>query len=125
MATANGTPSRNAASVDERAAGRSREPAGCAGVMLNTLGVDGTYTNHRPTGTAEHSDFAVGAQSKTPRGYPAAYAARLAESCTLPGLSMSHQARTRLLQLFKERAFSFGDFTLASGKKSTYYINSK
>ena len=34
-------------------------------------------------------------------------------------------ARTQLLQVFKTRAFSFGDFTLASGKKSTYYVNSK
>jgi orotate phosphoribosyltransferase len=34
-------------------------------------------------------------------------------------------ARTRLLTLFKERAFSFGNFTLASGKESTYYVNSK
>lgn len=33
--------------------------------------------------------------------------------------------RQRLLNLFKHRAFSFGDFTLASGKKSTYYVNSK
>jgi len=33
--------------------------------------------------------------------------------------------RSRLLELFKARALSFGDFTLASGKKSTYYINSK
>jgi orotate phosphoribosyltransferase len=33
--------------------------------------------------------------------------------------------RRRLLELFKARAVSFGDFTLASGKKSTYYINSK
>lgn len=33
--------------------------------------------------------------------------------------------RQRLLDVFKARAFSFGDFTLASGKKSTYYINSK
>jgi orotate phosphoribosyltransferase len=38
---------------------------------------------------------------------------------------MSLQARSRLLELFKQRAFSFGDFTLASGKKSSYYINSK
>jgi orotate phosphoribosyltransferase len=38
---------------------------------------------------------------------------------------MSHETRSRLLEIFKERAFSFGDFTLASGKKSTYYINSK
>src|SRR5215831_12575597 len=34
-------------------------------------------------------------------------------------------ARARLLNLFKERAVSFGRFTLASGKESTYYINSK
>src|SRR6266404_7445481 len=34
-------------------------------------------------------------------------------------------ARHRLLEVFKERAFSFGRFTLASGKESTYYINSK
>src|ERR1700685_3673340 len=33
--------------------------------------------------------------------------------------------RERLLQVFKERAVSFGNFTLASGKQSTYYINSK
>lgn len=33
--------------------------------------------------------------------------------------------RARLLQVFKERAFSFGKFTLASGKESTYYVNSK
>lgn len=33
--------------------------------------------------------------------------------------------RQRLLELFKSRAVAFGDFTLASGKKSTYYINSK
>ncbi len=34
-------------------------------------------------------------------------------------------ARDRLQQLFRERALQFGDFTLASGKKSTYYVNSK
>jgi orotate phosphoribosyltransferase len=34
-------------------------------------------------------------------------------------------ARLRLLTLYRDRAFSFGDFTLASGQKSTYYINSK
>jgi orotate phosphoribosyltransferase len=38
---------------------------------------------------------------------------------------MSAQARARLLELFEERAFSFGHFKLASGKESTYYINSK
>ena len=31
----------------------------------------------------------------------------------------------RLKQLFRERALQFGDFTLASGKKSSYYVNSK
>ncbi len=34
-------------------------------------------------------------------------------------------ARARLLQVFRERAVSIGRFTLASGKESTYYINSK
>src|SRR5262245_23133954 len=34
-------------------------------------------------------------------------------------------ARSRLLDLFTARAVAFGDFTLASGKKSAYYINSK
>ena len=38
---------------------------------------------------------------------------------------MPDQARARLLELFKTRAVSFGHFTLASGKESTYYINSK
>ena len=38
---------------------------------------------------------------------------------------MSTKSRSRLLELFKTRAFSFGNFTLASGKQSTYYINSK
>jgi orotate phosphoribosyltransferase len=35
------------------------------------------------------------------------------------------EPRRRLLELFKTRAVSFGRFTLASGKESTYYINSK
>ena len=38
---------------------------------------------------------------------------------------MTETARARLLELFKARAFSFGRFTLASGKESTYYVNSK
>jgi orotate phosphoribosyltransferase len=38
---------------------------------------------------------------------------------------MSVSARSRLLELFKARAFSFGRFRLASGKESTYYVNSK
>jgi orotate phosphoribosyltransferase len=36
-----------------------------------------------------------------------------------------NDARVRLLELFKSRAVSFGRFTLASGKESSYYINSK
>lgn len=35
------------------------------------------------------------------------------------------QQRARLLELFKSRAVQRGRFTLASGKESTYYINSK
>lgn len=38
---------------------------------------------------------------------------------------MAESPKQRLLRIFKERAFSFGQFTLASGKTSTYYINSK
>lgn len=38
---------------------------------------------------------------------------------------MSAESRRRLLELFKSRAVQFGRFTLASGKESTYYINSK
>lgn len=37
----------------------------------------------------------------------------------------SPSTRSRLLELFKSRAVAFGDFTLASGKKSRFYINSK
>lgn len=33
--------------------------------------------------------------------------------------------RERLKDLFRERALQFGDFTLASGQKSSYYVNSK
>ncbi len=31
--------------------------------------------------------------------------------------------RPRLLELFRERALKFGDFTLASGKKAKYYLS--
>jgi len=33
--------------------------------------------------------------------------------------------RDRLKELYRTRAFAFGSFTLASGKSSSYYINSK
>jgi len=33
--------------------------------------------------------------------------------------------RPQLIRLFHERALKFGDFTLASGKKSTYYLDGK
>ena len=38
---------------------------------------------------------------------------------------MLDPSRARLLELFKARAVSFGRFVLASGKESTFYINSK
>ncbi|OWK36169.1 orotate phosphoribosyltransferase [Fimbriiglobus ruber] len=38
---------------------------------------------------------------------------------------MTPDPRARLRELFLQRAVLFGDFTLASGKKSKYYINSK
>src|SRR5262249_38114701 len=38
---------------------------------------------------------------------------------------MTETSRSRLLELFKSRAFSFGRFTLTSGKESSYYVNSK
>ena len=33
--------------------------------------------------------------------------------------------RSQLIRLFHERALKFGDFTLASGKTSTYYLDGK
>jgi len=33
--------------------------------------------------------------------------------------------RARLLELFRERALKFGEFTLASGKKASYYLDGK
>jgi orotate phosphoribosyltransferase len=38
---------------------------------------------------------------------------------------MPLSSREKLLELFRSRALSFGKFKLASGKESTYYINSK
>ncbi|MGE5532193.1 MAG: orotate phosphoribosyltransferase [Bacteroidota bacterium] len=35
------------------------------------------------------------------------------------------QCRARLAELIKEHALRFGDFTLASGRKSTYFIDGK
>jgi orotate phosphoribosyltransferase len=33
--------------------------------------------------------------------------------------------RQRLMELFRERALKFGEFTLASGKKASYYLDGK
>lgn len=35
------------------------------------------------------------------------------------------QNRSKLLDLFREKALKFGDFTLASGKKAKYYLDGK
>src|SRR5262245_34122926 len=35
------------------------------------------------------------------------------------------QQRNRLIELFRERALKFGSFTLASGKKASYYLDGK
>lgn len=42
-----------------------------------------------------------------------------------PTITFSMHPRQKLLDLFRARAFSFGQFTLASGRQSSYYINSK
>src|SRR5947209_18202082 len=49
----------------------------------------------------------------------------LARCSQAPRGEIMTDARSRLLELFKSRAVAFGDFTLASGQKSTFYINSK
>jgi orotate phosphoribosyltransferase len=43
----------------------------------------------------------------------------------ISGSSSSMTAYERLRELFQQRAIQFGDFTLSSGRKSRYYINSK
>ncbi len=35
------------------------------------------------------------------------------------------QNRDRLIELFRQRALKFGEFTLASGKKASYYLDGK
>src|SRR5687767_3286812 len=39
-----------------------------------------------------------------------------------PGLMFDRQ---RLIELFRERALKFGNFTLASGKQASYYLDGK
>ena len=38
---------------------------------------------------------------------------------------MNHSALTELIDLIREKSLRFGDFTLASGKKATYYLDGK
>lgn len=38
---------------------------------------------------------------------------------------MHMQNRDRLIELFRQRALKFGEFTLASGKKASYYLDGK
>src|SRR6266481_339562 len=41
------------------------------------------------------------------------------------GLQRHMQNRDRLIELFRQRALKFGEFTLASGKKASYYLDGK
>ena len=41
------------------------------------------------------------------------------------GLAEPMQNRDRLIELFRQRALKFGEFTLASGKKASYYLDGK
>lgn len=43
----------------------------------------------------------------------------------MPTAEQGMQNRTRLIELFRERALKFGEFTLASGKKASYYLDGK
>src|SRR5262249_18261621 len=91
-------------------------------------------TNQRMPGTANHSDFAVRVERSlagclfflpSPRrgeGGKTGNPQRLPTTLQVP---MSNPVRSRPLELFKQRAFCFGNFPLPSGKKSNYYINSK
>ncbi|QDT63066.1 orotate phosphoribosyltransferase [Calycomorphotria hydatis] len=40
-------------------------------------------------------------------------------------MPLTESTRNQLIELVRERALKFGDFTLASGKKSTYYLDGK
>jgi orotate phosphoribosyltransferase len=49
----------------------------------------------------------------------------MAASSQMESVDSGSKSRARLLEIFKSRAIFFGQFTLASGKPSNYYINSK
>ena len=49
----------------------------------------------------------------------------MAASSQMESVDSGSNSRARLLEIFKSRAVLFGQFTLASGKQSNYYINSK
>src|SRR5262245_12966833 len=78
---------------------------------------------HRIAKNCDHMLMASG-QRKLADSGNAGRSAALRRRLALEANTMS-DARRKLLDAFKARAFSLGDFTLASGKKSSYYVNSK
>lgn len=43
----------------------------------------------------------------------------------MPAANQSHQFKEKLLQILRERSYREGEFTLASGKKSSFYLDVK
>jgi orotate phosphoribosyltransferase len=83
---------------------------------------------YRLTGRADHNDFADQVELNRAFGTQTAKMGKAANhhvAHTEGNERIMTDPRAKLLTVFKERAVSFGKFTLASGKESTYYINSK
>ncbi len=71
-------------------------------------------------------DFSIGIGRELLSGHDSPPMQRVVNWSQQPSeVLMSDAVRLRLLELFKSRAVRFGDFVLASGRRSTYYINSK